>query len=54
MERLKKFRLGGPQGQSARQLIFYLESLAQLGTDALPVIRDFLARTEDLEFVGVG
>jgi hypothetical protein len=54
MERLKKFRLGGPQGQSARQLIFYLESLAQLGTDALPVIRDFLARNEDLEFVGDG
>lgn len=54
MERLKKFRLGGPQGQSARQLIFYLESLAQLGTDALPVIRDFLARNEDLEYVGDG
>src|SRR5687767_967680 len=54
MERLTKFRLGGPQGQSARQLIFYLESLAQLGTDALPVIRDFLARNEDLEFVGDG
>jgi hypothetical protein len=54
MERLKKFRLGGPQGQSARQLIFYLESLAQLGTDALPVIRDFLARNADLEFVGEG
>lgn len=54
MERLRKFRLGGPQGQSARQLIFYLESLAQLGTDALPVIRDFLARNEDIEFVGDG
>jgi len=54
MERLKKFRLGGPQGQSARQLIFYLESLAQLGTDAVPVIRDFLARNEDIEFAGDG
>ena len=54
MERLKKFRLGGPRGQSARQLIFYLESLAQLGTDAAPVIRDFLARNEDIEFVGDG
>lgn len=54
MERLKTFRLGPSQGRSARQLIYYFESLAQLGPKALPVIRDFLARNEDLEYVGDG
>lgn len=54
MERLKAFRLGSAQGRSGRQLIYHLESLAQLGADALPVIRDFLARNEDLEYVGDG
>src|SRR5262245_6055260 len=31
MERLKTFSLGSGQGRSARQLIYYFESLAELG-----------------------
>src|SRR5687768_15385509 len=31
MERLKTFRIGAGQGRSARQLIYYFESLAELG-----------------------
>jgi hypothetical protein len=54
MERLKTFRIGAGQGRSARQLIYYFESLAELGANALPVIRDFLARNEDLEYIGDG
>jgi hypothetical protein len=50
MERLKTFSLGSGQGRSARQLIYYFESLAQFGAEALPVIRDFLARNEDFEY----
>jgi hypothetical protein len=52
LDRLKTFRLGPGQGRSARQLIYYFESLAELGADALPVIRDFLARNEDFEYTG--
>jgi hypothetical protein len=52
LEKLKKMRIqGGEQrNPSVRRIIHELESLADLGPDGLPAIREFLGKFEDVEY----
>lgn len=52
LERLKKMRVtGGDQRtRSVRQIVHQMESLVDLGHEALPAIREFLAKFEDVEY----
>jgi hypothetical protein len=52
LDKLKAIKVGtGPKrAPSIRQVVHHLESLAEAGPDALPVIREFLGRFEDVEY----
>jgi hypothetical protein len=52
LERLKTVRIAPGPGQSAavRQAIVLFNELAQLGPDALPAIRQFLALNQDVDY----
>ncbi len=52
LERLKKIRVGSGEKRSEgmRQVIHQLENLVDLGPAAIPVMREFLARFEDVEY----
>jgi hypothetical protein len=52
LEKLKKTRVlpGEQRNQSVRHIIHQLESLADLGPDGLPAIRDFLGKFEDVDY----
>jgi hypothetical protein len=52
LERLKKMKvLGGEQRvPSIRHIVHQLESLADLGPEALPAIREFLGKFEDVDY----
>jgi hypothetical protein len=54
LDRLKKTKvLGGEQRiSSIRRIVHQLESLADLGPDALPAIREFLGKFEDVDYSG--
>src|SRR5262245_39796344 len=51
MARLQALRLtaGASSAPVLRQAVYWLEELAQTGPAALPAIREFLARYEDIE-----
>jgi hypothetical protein len=49
--RLQELRpVGGAAPAQMRQALYWLEELVQTGPAALPAIREFLARNEDIEF----
>ena len=54
LDRLKKTKvLGGEQRiSSIRHIVHQLESLTDLGSDALPAIHEFLAKFEDVDYSG--
>ena len=47
--RLQALRLTGNPGQGIREAAYWLEELRQLGPAALPAIREYLARNQDLD-----
>jgi hypothetical protein len=51
VEKLKALRVSSGTGSSRtlRAAVYWLEELAQAGSDAVPAIREFLARYEDLD-----
>ena len=51
-DKLKAIKVGSgaKRAQSIRQVVHQLESLAEAGTSALPIIREFLNRFEDVEY----
>lgn len=52
LEKLKKMKVGSGEQRnpSVRQIIHQLESLVDYGTDALPAIREFLGKFEDVDY----
>lgn len=54
LDKLRKTKVspGEHRLQSVRLVVHYLESLAELGTEALPGIRDFLSKFEDVDYSG--
>jgi hypothetical protein len=54
LERLGKMKVlsGEQKAASVRRIIHELESLADLGPEALPAIREFLGKFEDVEYSG--
>jgi hypothetical protein len=54
LEKLKMLRASSRDPRSIRKVIFHLEQLREIGPEALPPIRAFLARFEDVDYMGVG
>jgi hypothetical protein len=55
LERLKTMRAPANQPRSARLLVHQFENLIEAGPTAVPAIREFLARNEDIEYeAGIG
>ena len=54
LEKLKKTKVlpGDQRNRSVRQIVHYLESLTELGPEAVPAIREFLAKFEDVDYSG--
>lgn len=52
LEKLKRIKVlpGDQRNRSIRQIVHQMETLAELGGDALPAIREFLAKFEDVEY----
>src|SRR5262249_16506413 len=52
LNRLKSFKVaaGIKHNQSVRHVVYQMESLAELGPEAVPAIRDFLDRFEDVDY----
>ena len=50
LERLKTMKVIANQPRSTRRLVHQFESLTELGPDALPAIRKFLAANEEVEY----
>ena len=50
LARLQALRVVPDQPRTARQVVHLFETLTETGTAALPVIRDFLAGTEDVDY----
>ena len=44
---------GAERTRHIRLVVFYLESLTERGTEALPAIREFLARNEDVDYTAI-
>jgi len=53
LETLKGLRANSRDPRSIRKVIFHLEQLREIGPEALPPIRAFLARFEDVDYMGV-
>jgi hypothetical protein len=52
LEKLKTLRASSRDPRSIRKVIYHLEQLQEIGPGALPPIRDFLARFEDVDYMG--
>ena len=50
LERLKAMKVAAAEPRSSRLLVHQFEALVETGPAALPVIRDFLARNEDVDY----
>ena len=50
LERLKTMRVVADQPRSSRLLVHQFETLTEVGAEALPAIRQFLARNEDVDY----
>ncbi len=50
IEKLKGLKAGSGQTRGARQIIAQFESLMEAGPEALPAIREFLARNEEIDY----
>ena len=50
--KLKTLRASSRDPRSIRKVIYHLEQLREIGPDALPPIRAFLARFEDVDYMG--
>lgn len=53
LETLKTLRANSRDPRSIRKVIYHLERLREIGPEALPSIRTFLARFEDVDYMGV-
>lgn len=53
LEKLKSIRANARDPRSVRKVIYHLEQLREIGPAALPPIRAFLARFEDVDYLGV-
>lgn len=53
LEKLKTLRASSRDPRSIRKIIYHLEQLREMGPEALPPIRAFLARFEDVDYLGV-
>jgi hypothetical protein len=52
IEKLKTLRANSRDPRSIRKVIFHLEQLREIGPQSLPPIRAFLARFEDVDYMG--
>lgn len=53
LEKLKTLRASSRDPKAIRKVIYHLEQLREIGPASLPPIREFLARFEDVDYLGV-